>query len=222
MIAWTWYIGVRSSERSHLVVLMKWNLRLHREGEDMISCRVKHSSVAHSLNSPWEESGINTSADASCCPWTWQRSLSSSPSCRSMESTVKVLPAPSVKLPNVILEQVVKVKGRLDSRPTGLRLTISSTVLYGISSGTTLNKPEKQQVSVVSYKIKFTVLIRILSIAQTKPVWLIGSSNFSLLLTSSQQTDMSSMPMTFIRSPVEKHTSLPAISYIDPETESNS
>ena len=28
------------------------------------------------------------------------------------------------------------------------------------------------------------------------------------------------MPMTFIRSPVEKHTSLPENSYIDPETES--
>lgn len=37
---------------------------------------------------------------------------------------------------------------------------------------------------------------------------------------SSQETDSSSMPMTFIKSPVEKHTSLPEISYIDPETES--
>lgn len=37
---------------------------------------------------------------------------------------------------------------------------------------------------------------------------------------SSQQTDRSSVPITFIRSPVEKHTSLPEISYTDPETES--
>lgn len=53
-----------------------------------------------------------------------------------------------------------------------------------------------------------------------QPVWLIGNSNFSLLLMSSQETDRSSMPITFIRSPVEKHTSLPEISYIDPETKS--
>lgn len=32
---------------------------------------------------------------------------------------------------------------------------------------------------------------------------------------------MSSMLVTFMRSPVEKQTSLPEISYIDPETESD-
>lgn len=164
MMAWTWYMGLRTRGRSHLVVLMKRNLRLHRAGEDMISCRVKHSSLSHSLNSPWEESGIHTSAEAPCCPWTWQRTISSSPARCSTESTVKALPAPSVKLSKVILVWLVKVKGRQDSRLTGLRLTISSTVWYGIFSGTTLNKPEKPaQVSVVSHETQLAVFARILS-----------------------------------------------------------
>lgn len=144
MMAWTWYTGLRTRGCSHLVVLTKWNLRLRRQGEDIISCRVKRSSFSHSLNSPWKERGMHTSAEAPCCPLTWQRTWSSWPSCCSVEITVKVLPAPSVKLSKVILEWLVKVKGRQDSRPTGLRLIISSIVLYGIVSGTTLNNPEKQ------------------------------------------------------------------------------
>ncbi len=218
-MAWTWYIGVRTRGRSHLVVLMKRKCRLRRQGEDMISFRVKHSSLSHSMNSPRVESGMHTSAEASCCPWTWQRTWSPSPSCRSMESTVKGLPAPSVKFSKVILERLVKVKGRQDSRPTGLRLIISSTVLYGMASGITLNRPvRRQKVSMISGKNKISCSDKPCNNSDT-PVWLMGSSNFSLLLMSSQWTERSSMPMTFTRSPVEKHTSLPEISYIDPETE---
>lgn len=150
MIAWTWYIGLRTSWRSDLVMSTKRNLRLRREGEVMISPRVKH--FLQSLKSPKAESGINTSTEASCCPWTRQRIMSSSPSCRSRESTVKALPGPSVISSDSSLEQRVKVKGRLDSRSTGLRLTISSAVPYDMSSATTLNKPEKQQVLGVSKK----------------------------------------------------------------------
>ena len=45
-----------------------------------------------------------------------------------------------------------------------------------------------------------------------------GSSDFCLLVVSSQVTDMSVRPVTFTRSPVEKHTSLPHSSYTDPGT----
>lgn len=132
-----------------------------------MSRRLKRSSLSHSRNSPCQEKGMNTSAHASCCPQTWQRSLSSSPSCRSTESTVTTLPAPSVKLSNVILDWLVKVKGRPDSRPTGLRPTISSIVLYGIGSGTTLNKPEKQQASVACDKVQLFDFTGLSSVVRT-------------------------------------------------------
>lgn len=51
------------------------------------------------------------------------------------------------------------------------------------------------------------------------PVWLMGSSNLSFLPKSSQQMDRSSRPITFTKSPVEKDTSQPEISYIDPDPE---
>lgn len=167
MIAWTSYTGVSTSEVSHMVLLMKRNLRLRRELEDMISCRVKQSLLSHSTNSPWVENGINTSADASCCPWNLQRSLASLSPSSSMEHTVRALPAPRTTLSTVILERQVKVNGWEEFRLRGLRLTISSTELYGISSGTILNKPEKQQVSLVSYAAGLAALTRILSTAQT-------------------------------------------------------
>lgn len=87
---------------------------------------------------------MHTSAEASACPLTRQRTWSSSPACCSMESTVRAFPAPRVRLPKFILEWLVKVNGREDSRPTGLRVSISLTELYGICSGTSLNNPEKQ------------------------------------------------------------------------------
>lgn len=220
MMALTWCIGLRTRGCWHLLVFSKRNFRLRRPGEDMISFSVKHSLLSHSMKSPRVERGINTSAETSCCPWTWHRTRSSSPSRCSMESTVRALPAPSVTLSKVILERLVKVKGRQVSRPTGLMLIISSTVLNGISSGTTLNKPERQQqVSVVSYETNSAQIVLVYS--SDRPVWLMGSSNFSLLLRSSRQTDSSSRPMTFMRSPVEKLTSLPDISYTEPERESN-
>lgn len=145
MIAWTWYTGVRTSGQSDFL-LMKWNRRLSSDGEDTICWRVKHSSLSHSTNCPWTERGIISSADASCWPWTLQRSLSFLSSFPSIESAVKTVPAGTVKFSNAILEQLVKVKGRLDSIMTGLRVTISSIELNGISSGTILNKPEKTTV----------------------------------------------------------------------------
>lgn len=123
MTAWTWYTGVRTSGRSQLL-LMRRNFRLSSDGADMICRRVKHSSLSHSINSPWRESGTKTSTDAWCWLWTLHRSLSS-----SVESTVNAVPSFTVKFSKVNLEQLVKVNGRLDSSRTGLRVIISSTEL---------------------------------------------------------------------------------------------
>lgn len=67
-------------------------------------------------------------------------------------------------------------------------------------------------------RVRLTYCMRIFSVARYKPVWVSGSSNLWLLSISSQQTASASIPITFMRSSVEKHTSLPHISYIDPKT----
>lgn len=61
-----------------------------------------------------------------------------------MDRMVRGRPDPRVKLLKSILELLVKVKGRLESRPTGLRLSSSSTEPYGIFSGTTVKRPVDQ------------------------------------------------------------------------------